>query len=91
MILATGANPRKLNDTRNVPGEKEYWGYGVTTCAVCDAPFYKGKKVVVVGGGDSAVEEATLLTSYAQSVTVLVRGSAMRAAPAMQARLKEVG
>ncbi len=88
VIMATGANPRKLNDTRKVPGENEYWGYGVTTCAVCDAPFYKGKKVVVVGGGDSAVEEATLLTAYANSVTVLVRGSAMRAAPAMQARLK---
>ncbi len=89
VIMATGADPRKLNDTGKVPGEKEYWGYGVTTCAVCDAPFYKGKKVVVVGGGDSAVEEATLLTSYASSVTILVRGSAMRAAPAMQARLKD--
>lgn len=87
VIIATGSNPKKLNDTRKVPGEDEYWGYGVTTCAVCDAPFYKDKKVVVVGGGDSAVEEATLLASYAEKVTLLVRGTALRAAPAMQARL----
>ena len=88
VIVATGADPRKLSDTKVVPGEKEYWGYGVTTCAVCDAPFYKDKNVIVVGGGDSAVEEATLLTSYAKKVTVLVRGAALRAAPAMQNRLK---
>lgn len=84
VVIATGANPRLLN----VPGETEYWAYGVTACAVCDAPFYKGKKVVVVGGGDSAAEEATLLSSYAESVIILVRGSAMRASPAMQRRLK---
>ncbi len=89
VIIATGAQPKLLNDARSVPGEKEYWGHGVTTCAICDAAFYKGKKVVVIGGGDSAVEEATLLTSYADEVTVIVRGSSMRAAPAMQARLKE--
>ena len=71
IIVATGSNPKKLNDTRKVPGEKEYWGYGVTTCAVCDAPFYKDKEVVVVGGGDSAIEEATLLTSYAKKVYLL--------------------
>ena len=84
VVIATGANPRLLN----VPGEKEYWAYGVTACAVCDAPFYKDKKVVVIGGGDSAIEEATLLSSYASEVTMLVRGSAMRASPAMQNRLK---
>ncbi len=89
VILATGANPRLLSDTRPVKGEKEYFGYGVTTCAICDAPFYKGKKVIVVGGGDSAIEEATLLTSYAQSVILLVRGEKMRAAQSMQARLKD--
>ncbi len=89
VVIATGAEPKLLNEMRKVPGEKEYWGYGVTTCAVCDAPFYKGKKVIVIGGGDSAVEEATLLTSYAESVTILVRGPAMRAAPAMRARIKE--
>lgn len=84
VIIATGANPRLLN----VPGEKEYYAYGVTSCATCDAPFYKGRKVIVVGGGDSAVEEATLLSSYASEVTMLVRGSAMRASPTMQNRLK---
>jgi len=83
VVIATGANPRLLN----VPGETEYWGYGVTSCAVCDAPFYKDKAVVVVGGGDSAVEEATLLSTYAKNVTMLVRGSAMRASPTMQRRL----
>lgn len=90
VIIATGANPRLLSETKAVPGEKEYYGSGVTTCAVCDAPFYKGKKVVVVGGGDSAVEEAMLLSSYASEVTILVRGPAMRAAPAMKERLKAV-
>ncbi len=89
VILATGSNPRRLSETDAVPGESEYWGYGVTSCAICDAPFYKGKSVVVVGGGDSAVEEATLLTAYADKVTILVRGSQMRAAAAVQARLKD--
>jgi len=84
VVIATGANPKLLN----VPGEKEYWAYGVTACAVCDAPFYKDKNVVVVGGGDSAIEEATLLSSYAKNVAILVRGGAMRASPAMQRRLK---
>ncbi len=83
VIIATGAKPKLLN----IPGEKEYWAYGVTTCAVCDAPLYKNKDVVVVGGGDSAIEEATLLASYAKNVTLLVREK-LRAAPAMQERLK---
>lgn len=89
VIIATGSYPRMLSHSETVPGEIEYWGNGVTSCAVCDAPFYKDKKVVVIGGGDSAVEEATLLTSYARSVTMLVRGDTLRAAAAMQARLKD--
>jgi thioredoxin reductase (NADPH) len=89
VIVATGSNPRRLSETGLVKGESEYWGYGVTSCAICDAPFYKGKNVVVIGGGDSAVEEATLLTAYADKVTMLVRGSQLRAAAAMQARLKD--
>ncbi len=89
VIIATGSYPRMLSHFETVPGEVEYWGNGVTSCAICDAPFYKDKKVVVIGGGDSAVEEATLLTSYASSVTMLVRGKAMRAAASMQARLKD--
>lgn len=85
VIIATGANPRKLG----VPGEEKFWGRGVTTCAICDAPFYKGSDVVVVGGGDSAVEEAMQLAPYVKSATLLVRGDTMRAAPSMQERLKE--
>lgn len=86
IIMATGASPRKLG----VAGEKEYWGKGVTTCAICDAPFHKGQDVVVVGGGDSAAEEATQLSPYAKSVTILVRKDAMRASAVMQDRLKEI-
>lgn len=83
IIIATGASPRKLD----VPGEDLYWGGGVTACAVCDAPFYKGEEVVVVGGGDSAIEEAIQLASYAKKITILVRKDRMRASARMQARL----
>jgi thioredoxin reductase (NADPH) len=81
VIIATGASPKLLN----VPGEKEYWAYGISSCAVCDAPFYKNKNVVVVGGGDSAIEEATYIASYANKVTLMAREK-LRAAPAMKAR-----
>lgn len=86
VILATGASARMLG----VPGEQEYFGWdkGVSTCAICDAPFYKGKEVYVVGGGDSAAEEAMQLAPYARKITVLVRGKAMRASAVMQDRLK---
>lgn len=83
VIIAAGSMPRRLD----VPGEKEYFGRGVGTCAVCDAPFYKNQRVVVVGGGDSAVEEAMQLAHYAKHVTILVRGEQMRAAPTHQDRL----
>lgn len=85
VIIATGASPRKLG----VPGEQEYWGKGVTTCAICDAPYYKDSAVVVVGGGDSAVEEAIQLSAYANDITILVRSGSMRAAPTMQERLEQ--
>lgn len=84
IVIATGATPRRLG----VPGEDEYWGKGVTTCAICDAPFYKGSEVFVVGGGDSAAEEAMQLAPYARKITMLVRGDSMRASAAMQERLK---
>lgn len=84
VIVATGATPRRLN----VPGESEYWGKGVTTCATCDAPFYKDASVVVVGGGDAAVEEVLQLIPYAKNITVLVRGDAMRAQAKNRDRLK---
>lgn len=85
LIISTGANPRKLN----IPGEELYWGSGVTSCATCDAPFFKGEDVVVIGGGDSAVEEALQLAKFAKNVTVIVRRDRMRAASRMQDRLKE--
>jgi len=83
IIITTGSLPLTLN----IPGEQEYWGKGVTTCAVCDAPFHKDKDVVVIGGGDSAVEEAMQLSPYAKTVTILVRKDAMRAAASMQDHL----
>jgi thioredoxin reductase (NADPH) len=84
IILATGASPCTLN----IPGEKEYWGRGVTTCAVCDAPFYHGKQVVVIGGGDSAAEEVFELAPHVEKVTVLVRKDQMRAATVMRKRIE---
>ncbi|MBV8661351.1 MAG: FAD-dependent oxidoreductase [Candidatus Dependentiae bacterium] len=83
VILATGANPKQLS----IPGEKKYWGKGVTACAVCDASFCVGKEVVIVGGGDSAVEQVFELAPYVKKVTVLVRGESMRAAKLMQQRV----
>ena len=84
IIVATGATPKHLG----IDGEQDYWGSGVTTCAICDAPFYVNKDVIVVGGGDSAAEEAMQLTSYARSITIMVRKDQMRAAQSMQERLK---
>lgn len=83
VILAMGASPRLLG-----VGEEKYWGKGFSTCAVCDAAFYKGKNVYVVGGGDSAIEDATALTKFARHVTLLVRGDKLRASVAMQKRLE---
>lgn len=85
IILATGAKPRTLN----VPGEATYWGKGVTTCAVCDAPYFKNKEVVISGGGDSAVEMVFELAPYVKKVTMLVRKDSMKAAIAMQKRVAE--
>lgn len=83
IILATGATPKVLN----IQGEREFWGKGVTTCAVCDAPFFKGKEVVISGGGDSAAEMVFELAPYVKKVTMLVRKDHMRAAVAMQERV----
>lgn len=83
VILATGAHPKQLA----IPGEKEFWGKGVTTCAVCDAPFFVGKEVVIVGGGDSAAEQVFQLAPYVKKVTVLVRSHQMRACPSAQERI----
>lgn len=83
VIIATGAETRWLN----VPGEKQLIGRGVATCAPCDAPFFKDKRVIVVGGGDSAMEEALVLAKYASSVTVIHRRDQFRASEAMQKRV----
>jgi len=86
VIIATGSSPRELG----VPGEEEYFGKGIFTCAICDGFLYKGKEVIVVGGGDSAVEEALQLINFGvEKVTVLVRGAKMRAIKHLRDRLKE--
>ena len=82
VIVATGANPRRLG----VPGEDEFYGRGVSTCATCDGFFYRGKQVVVVGGGDAAVEEGAFLTKFADSVTVIHRRDELRANKVAQER-----
>lgn len=83
VIVATGAGSVMLG----IPGEQEYFGHGVSTCAVCDAAFYKDKNVYVVGGGDSAMEDATALAKFTNTVTILYRGEAFRASKIMQERV----
>ncbi len=82
VIIATGAQPMKLG----VPGEKEYVGRGVSYCAVCDGAFYRDKTVAVVGGGNSAVEEAMYLTKFANKVYIIHRRDALRADKIVQQR-----
>ncbi len=85
LILTTGANPVHLE----IPGEVELTGRGVSYCATCDGWFFKDKKVVVVGGGDSAFEEALFITRYASSVTLIHRREEFRAGAILQNRAKE--
>jgi thioredoxin reductase (NADPH) len=85
LIIATGASPNHLN----IPGEAEMTGRGVSYCATCDGWFFKDKKVVVVGGGDSALEEGLFLTRYASSVTIIHRRDTLRAGAVLQKRAQE--
>jgi thioredoxin reductase (NADPH) len=83
IIIATGANAKMLG----IPSEMEYMGKGTSACATCDGPFFKGKDVVVVGGGDTAMEDSDFLTKFCKSITILHRREVFRASKAMQNRV----
>ena len=82
VIIATGANPRKMG----LKGEETFGGKGVSYCATCDGPFFRNQEIVVVGGGDSAIEEATFLTKFASTVHIVHRRAELRASKIMQER-----
>lgn len=83
VIVASGASPKRLG----LPKENNFIGRGISFCATCDAPFYKGQKVAVVGGGDTAVQEALYLTKFAKKVYLIHRRNKLRAAKILQERL----
>jgi thioredoxin reductase (NADPH) len=86
LILSMGAEPRRLG----VPGERELSGMGVSTCGVCDGAFFKDKKVIVIGGGDSAMEDAIFISKYASELTIVNRRDEFRASKIMLERAQEV-
>jgi thioredoxin reductase (NADPH) len=83
LIIATGSTPNRLN----CPGEDTYWGKGVTSCAVCDGAFYNNQPVVVIGGGDSAMEAASFMTKFTKQITLVHILDHLTASKAMQARV----
>jgi thioredoxin reductase (NADPH) len=85
VIIATGASPRKLG----VPGEAEFYGKGISTCATCDAPFFRNSVVAAVGGGDTAVQESLFLTRFAKKVYLIHRRDQLRATRILQERASE--
>jgi thioredoxin reductase (NADPH) len=82
VILALGAKPRTLG----IPGEEEYYGKGVSYCATCDGPFFNGRDIVVIGGGDTAVQESVFLAKFGRKVTIVHRRDKFRAARILQER-----
>jgi thioredoxin reductase (NADPH) len=85
VIVCTGASPRKLG----IPAEQQFSGRGVSYCATCDGPFFKGEDIVVVGGGDTALEEATFLTKFGKSVKIVHRRDTLRASKILQEKALE--
>ena len=83
VIIATGASAR----TTGIPGEKEYFGRGLSTCAVCDGALFRDKEVIVIGGGDSAMEESLFLYKFAKKITIIHRRNSFRASKIMQDRV----
>ncbi|MCX5923835.1 MAG: thioredoxin-disulfide reductase [Candidatus Dependentiae bacterium] len=83
IIIATGATPNQLN----CPGESEFWGKGVSTCAVCDGAFYRDQEIIIVGGGDSSMEAASFLRRNGNKITIVHIGDKLTASHAMQSRV----
>src|SRR5919198_3265523 len=85
VLICTGASPRKLG----IPSEQQFAGRGISYCATCDGPFFKGEDIVVVGGGDTAIEEATFLTKFGKSVKIVHRRDSLRASKILQEKAME--